>query len=230
MDNRQDEYLSPTAIIDSDNELVIKYAEEAVGNSADPVDRAVKLFYAVRDPIRYDPYLPFYLPEHYRASNVLKLRRGFCVSKASLLCALSRACGIPCRIGFATVRNHLATRQMLERLGTDVVVYHGFNEFYLEGKWVKATPTFNRELCERHRVLPLEFNGREDSIFHPYNTENKKFMDYLEYYGTCADISVDKILSAWKKAYGRERIEGWLDDLQDPEKKALRDFYKEEVV
>jgi hypothetical protein len=34
-------------------------------------DRAVKLFLAVRDGIRYDPYTPLYLPEHYRAGSVL---------------------------------------------------------------------------------------------------------------------------------------------------------------
>ncbi|MGD8210981.1 MAG: transglutaminase-like domain-containing protein, partial [Desulfobacterales bacterium] len=134
------QYLSPTEIIDSDNQSIIDYAVDVLKHTEnDPISRAVALYYAVRDVIWYDPYLPFYRPEHYRASNVLKKGRAFCIGKASLLCALGRVSGIPSRVGFATVRNHLATRQLIEFLGTDLFVYHGFVEFYLAGKWVKAT-------------------------------------------------------------------------------------------
>ena len=112
------EFLTPTAILDSDHPRVAAFAEKCLhGVSSDPVARAVALYDAVRDGIWYDPYSPFYLPEHYRASGVLKRGRGYCVSKASLLCALGRAGGIASRIGFATVRNHLATRQLIEFLG-----------------------------------------------------------------------------------------------------------------
>ena len=170
-------YLEPTAIIDSDSKPIVEHAREVVDGANNPVERAVKLYYAVRDGIRYDPYYPFYRPEHYRASNVLRDGRGYCVSKTSLLCALGRTCGIPSRVGFATVCNHLATRQLLELLGSDLFVYHGFIEFFLEGKWVKATPVFNAKICNRHNVDPLEFNGHEDSIFQTYNLEKKKFME-----------------------------------------------------
>ncbi len=203
MDNMDKKYLAPTQIIDSDNKIIIEYANDtAVDAGQDPIKKAVKLYYAVRDGIWYDPYYPFYLAEHYRASNVLKSGRGFCISKASLLCALARACNIPSRVGFATVRNHLATPKLIEFLGSDLFVYHGFTEFYLAGKWVKATPTFNADLCKKHKVIPLEFNGREDSIFQTYNMEKKEFMEYLDFHGTYADIPVDVILAAWEKAYG----------------------------
>lgn len=148
-------YLSPTAMIDSDSSAVIEHAHQIIRQVEDTKTcRAVALYNAVRDGIWYDPYSPFYRDEHYRASNVLKRGRGYCVGKAVLLCALGRAAGIPSRLGFATVRNHLATRQLIEYLGSDVFVYHGFTEFYLDGKWVKATPAFNKELCHRHRVSP----------------------------------------------------------------------------
>ena len=215
MDQIRQEYLEPTQIIDSDNKTVIKYADNIVGDMGeDPTDRAVKLFYAVRDGIWYDPYYPFYLPEHYRASNVLKSGRGYCISKAALLCALGRACRIPSRVGFATVRNHLATQKLIDFLGSDLFVYHGYTEFYLSGKWVKATPAFNIELCRKHNVKPLDFNGLEDAIFHEYDEGAKQFMEYLEYHGTYADIPVDIILSAWKKTYGKERVEKWIEDLE----------------
>ncbi len=223
-------YLNSTAILDSDHPAVKAHAEKTVGNANDPVEKAVKLYYAVRDGIWYDPYYPFYLPEHYRASNVLQSGRGYCVCKASLLCALGRACQIPARIGFADVKNHLATRQLLEFLGSNLFVYHGYVEFYLEGKWVKATPAFNRELCERHHVAPLEFNGRDDSIFHPYNLESRQFMEYVADHGTYADISVDMLVAGWKAAYGETRVQGWIETFKKRGGTSGRDFFKEEIV
>jgi transglutaminase-like putative cysteine protease len=224
------EYLNPTAIIDSDHPAVIDYARMAVGESQEPLERAIKIYYAVRDGIRYDPYCPFYLPEHYRASHILKVGRGYCVCKASLLCALGRSVGIPSRVGFATVRNHLATRQMLERQGSDIFVYHGFTEFFLNGKWVKSTPAFNKELCERHKVAPLEFNGLEDSVFQPYNLVNQQYMEYMADLGSYADIPVDIIVKGWEKEYGQERVQGWIRELEEAETKKKPDFYQEDVV
>ena len=223
-------YLDPTTIIDSEHQSIIDFATETMGETTDTVQRAIKLYYAVRDGIWYDPYYPFYLPEHYRASNILKSGRGYCVCKASLLCALGRACQIPSRVGFADVRNHLATRQLIEFLGSDLFVYHGFVEFYLDGRWVKSTPAFNRALCERHNVAPLEFNGREDSIFHPYNLEKKQFMEYVADHGTYADIPVDIIVSAWKEAYGNARVDSWIEGFQKSGRNSGRNFYGEEVL
>ncbi len=222
-------YLYPTPIIDSNHPLIIAHARKTIGGSNDPVERAVKLYYAVRDGIWYDPYSPFYLPEHYRASNVLKSGRGYCVSKASLLCALGRNCGIPSRIGLADVKNHLATKQLIEYLGTDLFVYHGFVEFYLDGKWVKATPAFNKELCEKHKVAPLEFNGHEDSIFHAYNLEKRQFMEYVADHGTFADIPVDKIVAGWKSIYGKKRVSRWIEQFDKSGGRSPSDFDNEEV-
>ncbi len=215
MDRVDQKYLAPTSIIDSDHPAVVEYAHQTAKDAGnDPVSQAVKLFYGVRDDIWYDPYYPFYLPEHYRASNILESGRGFCVSKAGLLCALGRACEIPSRVGFFTVRNHLATPKLLEFIGSDRFVYHGYTEFYLNGKWIKATPAFNIELCEKHHVAPLDFNGKEDAIFHEFDQEQKLFMEYLEYHGTYADIPVDNILREWKKAYGKDRIRKWIENYE----------------
>ena len=231
MDTEKNAYLLPTLIIDNDHATVVAYAREVIKeDDADPVSKAVKLYYAVRDVIWYDPYLPFYRPEHYRASNVLKMGRAFCVGKAALLCALGRACNIPSRIGFADVRNHLATKQLIEFLGSDMFVYHGFTEFYLNGKWYKATPAFNIQLCRKHRVLPLEFDGRKDSIFHPFNAEKRKFMEYVTDHGAFADVPVAKIVAAWEKEYGKDRVRKWIAGYEKSGGKPGRDFSKEEVI
>lgn len=223
-------YLTPTAIIDSNHKTIKEYAAMISDGLADPVEIAAKLYLAVRDGIRYDPYSPFYLPEHYRASYVLKRGRSFCVPKASLLCALARACGIPSRVGLADVRNHLTTRQLIDFLGTDLFACHGFAELHLEGKWVKATPAFNRELCEKHHVPPLEFNGRQDSLFQPYNLQNQKFMEYVAFRGVYPDIPVDHIVEAWREAYGADRVNYWIKAFEEAEGRSLSDFESEEIL
>ena len=223
-------YLAPTAIIDSDHKSIQDYARKRIGGSTEPVEIAVKLYLAVRDGVLYDPYTPFYLSEHYRASCVLERGRSFCVPKASLLCALGRACGIPSRIGFADVRNHLATQQLIEFLGSDLFVYHGFTEFWLEGKWVKATPAFNSDLCKRHHVPSLEFNGREDSIFQPYNLQSRRFMEYVAFHGVYADVPVDRIVAEWEKTYGRDRVRDWIKRFEEAAGRSLADFGREEVL
>jgi len=223
-------YLTPTAIIDSDHKHIREYAATISHGLKDPVEIATKLYLAVRDGIRYDPYSPFYLPDHYRASYVLKRGRSFCVPKVSLLSALARACGIPSRVGLADVRNHLTTKQLIDFMGTDLFVCHGFAELHLEGKWVKATPAFNKELCEKHHVPPLEFNGREDSLFQPYNLQNQKFMEYVAFRGIYSDIPVDHIVEAWKEAYGPDRVTGWIKAFEEAKGRSLSDFEKEEVL
>ena len=115
-------------------------------------------------------------------------------------------------------------------MGSDLFVYHGFTEFHLEGKWVRATPAFNKELCHRHKVIPLDFNGREDSLFQAYNLEQKKFMEYVAYHGSYADIPIDRILRAWKETYGEERFTTWIDLIEKFGPDAGPDFYKEEIL
>jgi hypothetical protein len=132
-------------------------------------------------------------------------------------------------VGFADVRNHLATKQLLDFLGTDLFVYHGFSELYLDGEWIKATPAFNIELCRRHNVDPLEFNGREDSLFHPYNDEKKRYMEYVAYHDTYPDVPVEVILSVWESTYGKDRVQSWIEAHEKAAGKPVSDFYREDI-
>jgi transglutaminase-like putative cysteine protease len=196
------EYLQPASYIDSANEAVVEFSRENSRGSADR-ERAVSLYYAVRDGIRYNPFLDFSNPETFRASSVLAAGQGFCIGKAALLAACARVAGIPARAGFADVKNHLTSPRLVETMGSDLFVYHGYTDLYLEGKWVKATPAFNLELCSRFRVKPLEFDGREDSIFHPFDADNRRHMEYLRSRGTFADVPVETIQQAFREAYPR---------------------------
>lgn len=224
-------YLAPDEIIDSDHPSVMAYARNLIGhNPPDDVQTAVTLYYAVRDDILYDPYVLSKNPEDYRASETLARGRGFCVQKAALLCALGRACHIASRLGFATVKNHLASKQLIQYVGGNLFVFHGYTEFFLNGVWVKATPAFNASLCERHRVAPLEFDGRADSIFQPYNAEKQLFMEYIEYYGEFSTVPMTFMIETWTRFYGPEQVEKWFDPANIPRGGKRRDFYTEAPI
>jgi len=201
MNSEMRPYLQPSLTIDCDSWAVAAFARKNAGNSADPREQAVSLYYAVRDGIRYDPYTIDLSIEGIRASATLKSGRGWCVAKAILLAACCRAMGIPARLGFADVRNHLTTQRMRDQMKTDLFFWHGYASIYLEGVWVKATPAFNTELCERFRLKPLDFDGRIDSIYHPFDLEGKRHMEYLAYRGEFADVPLDEIAETFRREY-----------------------------
>jgi len=194
------QYLEPGRYVDSDHPAILEFSEKNSSGNLQR-DRAVSLYYAVRDAIRYNPFLDFSRPEAFQASAVLQAGEGFCVGKAALLAACARAAGIAARVGFADVKNHLTTPRLAETMGSDLFVYHGYTELLLEGRWVKATPAFNLALCQRFRVKPLEFDGRADSIFHPFDADNRRHMEYLHDRGTHADVPVEEIQRAFREAY-----------------------------
>ena len=204
MNSEMRPYLQPSLTIDCDSGAVAAFARKHAGNSADPREQAVSLYYAVRDGIRYDPYTIDLSIEGIRASATLKSGRGWCVAKAILLAACCRATGIPARLGFADVRNHLTTQRMRDRMKTDLFFWHGYTSIFLEGVWVKATPAFNVELCERFRLKPLDFDGRKDSIYHPFDLEGKRHMEYLAYRGEFADVPLDQIAETFRREYLRD--------------------------
>ncbi|NWL81058.1 cysteine protease [Pseudomonas taiwanensis] len=181
-------YLEPGRFVDSDHPLVVEFAQMHRGASRDPIDQAVSLYRAVRDEIRYNPYVFSRDPQTLKASHALGAGESYCVPKAILLAACARHCGIPARIGLADVRNHLATPRLLELLRSEVFAMHGYTELYLDGRWVKATPAFNLALCRLFNVPPLEFDGRQDSVFHPFNKQGERYMEYLADHGQFADL------------------------------------------
>ena len=195
------EYLKPGRFIESDHPAVIDFARRAAGDETGDVGQAVALYYAVRDEIRYDPYRIDLRPEAMRASAVLERGYGFCIAKAVLLAAAARVMEIPARLGFADVRNHLTTERLKRSMETDVFVYHGYAELLLDGKWVKATPAFNRALCERFGVATLEFDGVHDSVFQPFDGEGNRYMEYLRDHGRHADLPLDELRDAFETAY-----------------------------
>ena len=194
-------YLAPTYFIDSDSAGIIDYASAICRGIHSETDRAVALFYGVRDDIRYDPYSMEDKREALRASAVLKKKAGYCVPKAVLLTAVLRAAGIPARPGFADVKNHLATQRLKALMKTDLFVYHGYVEIFLGNAWVKATPAFNLTLCRNFNVKPLEFDGIHDSLFHEFDTRGNRHMEYVKDHGTFSDVPYDTLYEAFRRYY-----------------------------
>jgi transglutaminase-like putative cysteine protease len=203
-----DAFLRPTPLLDADHPAIRALAEDAAGDATTPRERAVRVYYAVRDGLRYDPYDVVLTPESMRASAVLAAGRGYCVAKAGVLAAAARALGIPARLGFADVRNHLATERLRQMMQTDVFYWHGYTELLLDGRWLKATPAFNRELCDKFGVLALEFDGTGDSVFHPFDRAGRRHMEYVNDHGWRDDLPLDELLAAMHRHYPGMAVDG----------------------
>jgi len=195
-----DLYLRSTYVVNSNSKIIKDKAALLIEKRSSQEEKAKALFYFVRDEIKYSPYPPRSI-EGYRASETLQRKEGYCVQKAVVLTALARAVDIPSRLGFADIKNHLAPKELIEMMGTNLFVYHGYSELSLNSKWVKATPAFNIELCNRFGIKPVEFNGVSDAIFHGKNKKGELHIEYIKYHGTFADLPFEEIMQAFIDQY-----------------------------
>ena len=193
--------LAPGRFVDSNAPAIEALARRATAGLRDEIDRIVRLYRAVRDTIVYDPYVDFFDQQNYRASSVLAAGRGFCIGKSAVLAATARVIGVPARVGYADVRNHMTSRRLRERSKSDIFIWHSYTDLYIDGRWVKATPAFDQALCERVGLKPLEFDGRQDSLFHPFDREGRRHMEYLRDRGTFPDVPFETIQADFRLAY-----------------------------
>lgn len=208
LDPPPEECLTAGTFVDSDHPDVVRFAHDACERAGadDDRSRAVAIFLAVRDGIRYDPYSVSDDPAWYRASNVVHLEAAYCIPKAVLLTASARVVGIPARLGFADVRNHLQSAKLREAMGTDVFAYHGYSELWLGDRWVKVSSAFNIELCERFGVRPTEFDGEHDALYQEFDVHDRRHMEYLTDYGTWSDLPLQKIRDDFARHYPRDLV------------------------
>lgn len=203
-----EEYLISTEFLDSDDPGVRAFAAEKTAGDACDKEKAISLYYAVRDGFHYDPYVLDLTRKGLKASTLLTRDRGYCVEKAVLLAASSRAVGIPSRLSFYIVKNHIATGRLEKLLKTDHLVFHGAAEMLLEGEWKKATPAFNRDLCRFLGVEPLEFDGETDAVFQEFDSSGGKFMEYIHDYGAFSDFPYQMYLDELSRHYSHVFDEG----------------------
>jgi hypothetical protein len=72
---------------------------------------------------------------------------------------------------------------------------------HLDGKWVRATPVFNKLLCRLYGITPLEFDGRSDSMSHPYDTQGRRYMEFLHEYGEFDDFPYELVVEGIRAAH-----------------------------
>jgi transglutaminase-like putative cysteine protease len=195
------DYLKSGRFIDSGTPQVNAYAQDIAGAAGSDVEQILLLYRAVRDGIVYDPYVDVSDPENFRASTVLTRGRGFCIGKAALFAAGARAIGIPARVGYADVRNHLTSPRFYDYMKTDIFIWHSYADVHVGGRWVKATPAFDIALCERLNLKPLEFDAQADSLLHPFDRAGRRHMEYLKDRGTFADVPFEAIQADFRIAY-----------------------------
>jgi transglutaminase-like putative cysteine protease len=190
-------YLQGTYTVDCEEKSVEEKSQTLTIDQETMIEKAKALFYFVRDQIKYNPYVPLYTLEDNKASVTLKRGEGYCVQKAILLAALARASGIPAKLGFADIRNYILTKKLADAMkGENLFIYHGYVAFYLDGKWVKATPSFDLKMCQEHRIIPVEFDGRSDAQLHRYNQEGELHIEYVRDHGYYDDFPWEKLLEA----------------------------------
>jgi transglutaminase-like putative cysteine protease len=195
--------LQPTWFIDSDSDTVREFVERLSAGASGDHEVVARLFEGIRDGVRYDPFSLPAGPGGYRASAVIEAGSGYCVQKAVALTAVARAAGIPSRLGFSDVRNHLQSERLAEAMGTDLFVWHGYSTFFVGGRWTKASPAFNAELCARFGVQPLQFDGTHDALLHAFTGDGTRHMEYVRERGVFLDLPLERILAGLSEAYPR---------------------------
>jgi len=187
-------YLKPTACIDADHPEIIETARSLTAGCPNDTEKAVKLFYFVRDSIRYNIYMISVFEEDFQASRILAWGKGYCVQKAVLLTALGRAAGIPSRLVFANIKNHRVPPHVIKMRGTDLFPAHGYNQFFLNGKWINAAATFDKNVCEKYGLPCVEFDGKEDATLAERDLEGRPYIEYLQNFSPTKDLPFDWIV------------------------------------
>ncbi|MHA7057125.1 transglutaminase-like domain-containing protein [Aquimarina sp. M1] len=195
------DYVTETFYFDYETDEIQDLIVEFNRDTLTDKEKATLLYLKVRDHWRYDPYHISLKKEAYKASTIAKKNSGHCLDKSILLIACLRGLGIPARIHLAKVKNHIGVERLIEKFGTNELTPHGMINVYLDGKWLKASPAFNKALCEKCNVAPLEFDGEQDSMFQEYDNDGGVFMEYIEDYGHFEDVPFDFILRNLKEHY-----------------------------
>lgn len=185
------DYLSPTYFFDYESDEIQDLVSDFKNTSLSEKEITIALYNKVRDTWRYDPYSLSFNKEKYRASEIVKRPKGHCIDKSIILIAGLRALGIPARIHLAKVKNHIGVERLIEKFGSNELTPHGMVDAYINGKWLKLSPTFNVSLCEMLNVAPLDFDGENDAVLQEFSADGTQFMEYLEDYGHFEDVPME---------------------------------------
>ena len=207
--NEMEIYLKSTEAINSNHEAIQEVAKKLTSDCTSDIEKAIKLFYFVRDSISYNVYMISMYLDDFKASATLTRGKGYCVQKAVLLAALGRTASVPTRLIFAKIKNHRVSAHLIEQIGTNIFSRHGYNQFYLHGKWVSAAATFDKELCHRNGLRTVEFDGGHDATLPQTDLAGNPYIEYLEIYQPRADLPLAWVTKEISEIWGAEK-RAWL--------------------
>lgn len=226
-----EEYLRATDYFDHDHAEVAAFTDAAVEGASSDAEKSVKLFYAIRDSIRYDPYQMRKEAEHYKASYALTHGASYCIPKANLLVACARRVGIPAALGLSDVTNHMCTERLLRVIGgTNLFPHHGYAAMYIDNSWVKAAPAFNIGLCDKFGVTPTEFDGRHDALLQEFDKHGRRHMEYVADNGIWSDFPYARVHGDFVAFYPKTFFEDLARERALNEAKAARRFEDEKPL
>lgn len=203
------QFLEPSESIEANHPRIIELTERIVSGATGVPEKASRLFELVRDQIGYTVHSPFHDISHYRATATIDRGWGFCVQKSIVLVSLCRAADIPARLVFADIVNHRIPDALTEMMGSNLFVHHCYSELHIEGRWLQATPSFDRRLCDKHQFPLVEFDGSQHAILPSLDTAGRPFVEYVNHHGSFADLDLEPMLAHWVEAYGAERVALW---------------------
>ncbi len=203
--NKFEETLKPTFFMDYKHPLVQEKAKELIEGipEDDDIGRAIKLFYFVRDQIRYSVRntSKSHNKENWKSSLTLETGFAFCIPKAILLASLGRAVGVPSRLHCVDIINHMTSEKLKKNMGSNLFIFHGFVEFFLDGRWVEANCAFDKELCLRKNFPAVNFDGKRDGLFAATNKDGNPFVEYIKDRGVYNDAPHQEVMQTWAAEY-----------------------------
>jgi hypothetical protein len=203
------EFLAPAPGIQCEHPEIQKLARSLAKGSKNDVEAARRLFEYVRDTVRYSVGVPVASLEDYLALNTLARGKGFCVQKSALLCALARALGIPSRLGFADIRNEKLHGRLMKMIPDKIIYHHCFAEWFVGGRWLKATTSFDRALTERHGWRLVEFDPLGDALLPATDLKGRPHVSYLAYHGWRMGVPLDEFCAETDQHYGAGAMARW---------------------
>jgi len=202
------DFLSPTEIIDSDTPSVRAKALELTRGLQTDREKAVALYYFVRDEIKHNAYAPLYELDRYKASSTLEAGNGMCQHKSVLLAALCRAVGIPARLGYVDVHDCQLSESFKQMIGgIDTFPFHGYAEVCVDGKWVHASPAYDIATCRKKGFVPVDFDGINDAKDSTHTENGEPHIEHVHDHGPYSDFPWDEIQGYYK---------GWAERLGIP--------------
>jgi transglutaminase-like putative cysteine protease len=209
MPHDSSEFLAPAPGVQSDHPQVISLAKKIIAGQTRDEDKARALFDYVRDTVRYSVYVPFEDMEDYLALNTLERGLGFCVQKSSLLCALARAVGIPSRLGFADIKNHLLPDHLDKMIPDKILYLHCFIEWQIDGRWIKSTPSFDQKLTQERGWRLVPFSPDNDALLPATDQAGRPHVEYIGHRGWRSGVPLDEFIEVNTANVGQEAMDIW---------------------